>query len=54
MTVFRPAGSVMIDGERVDAIADGSFIDQDQLVKVIKVAGTKVIVSTYFDTDQDV
>jgi membrane-bound serine protease (ClpP class) len=54
MTVFRPAGSVMIDGERVDAIADGSFIDQDQLVKVIKVSGTKVIVSTYFDADQDV
>ncbi len=43
-TVLRPAGSVIIDGIRVDAIADGVFIEKDTPVRVVRVDGTKVIV----------
>ena len=44
-TVLRPSGSVLIDGSKTDAIADGEFIDKGVLVKVIRVEGTKVVVA---------
>lgn len=53
LTVLRPAGSIMIGHERIDALADGSFIDKDQTVKVIRVEGTKVVVSAMMDSDSD-
>ena len=43
-TVLRPSGSVIIDGRRVDALADGAFIDSGVSVKVIEVVGTKIVV----------
>jgi membrane-bound serine protease (ClpP class) len=46
-TIFRPSGIVKIDGLRVNAIADGEFISQGVPVEVIRVEGTKVIVSPY-------
>jgi len=46
-TVLRPAGIVLIDGLRVDALADGDYIDRDVPVKVVKVVGTKVVVAAH-------
>lgn len=43
-TDLRPSGSVIIDGNRVDAVADGEFIVKGTEVEVIKVDGIKVIV----------
>lgn len=43
-TDLRPSGSVIIDGNRVDAVADGEFIVRGTEVQVIKVDGIKVIV----------
>ena len=45
-TVLRPSGSVYIDGVRTDVIADGEFIDKGVQVKVVRVEGSKVIVSS--------
>jgi len=41
---LRPSGIALIDGKRIDVIAEGLFIDKDKKVKVVKVEGNKVIV----------
>lgn len=43
-TPFRPAGTVMVDGERVDAVTEGGFINAEKSVKVIKVEGSRIVV----------
>lgn len=44
MTPLRPAGTIRIDNERIDAVSDGSFIGKDKLVKIIKVEGSRIVV----------
>ncbi len=44
LTLLRPAGSALIDDERVDVVTDGSFIAKDSKIKVIAVEGTRIIV----------
>lgn len=41
---LRPAGYALIDGQRMDVIAEGGIIDKDQPVTVIKVEGNRVVV----------
>lgn len=41
---LRPSGVAIIDDKRINVISDGSFVDKDVLVKVIKVEGGKVVV----------
>ncbi|WP_343070753.1 nodulation protein NfeD [Bacillus sp. REN10] len=43
-TPFRPAGTVMIDGERIDAVTEGGFINAGKSVKVVKVEGSRIVV----------
>jgi membrane-bound serine protease (ClpP class) len=43
-TPLRPAGVAIIDGERVDVVSEGSFIERDAQVEVLKVEGGRVIV----------
>ncbi len=44
MTDLRPAGTITINGEPVDVVADGSFVKQGASVKVINVDGSRVMV----------
>lgn len=44
LTPLRPAGAAVIDGERVDVVSNGSFIEKDTRVEVLKVEGGRVIV----------
>jgi membrane-bound serine protease (ClpP class) len=44
LTPLRPAGTVLIDGARVDAVTEGEFIGKDVLVVVGKVEGVRVVV----------
>ncbi|AZR73163.1 peptidase S14 [Anoxybacter fermentans] len=44
LTPLHPAGTALIDGERVDVISQSSYIPKGSRIKVIKVEGTKVIV----------
>ena len=46
LTVLRPSGSVMIDDIKTDAITDGEYIYKGTNVKVIRIEGAKVIVSS--------
>jgi membrane-bound serine protease (ClpP class) len=44
MTVLRPAGTIIIEGKRVDAVSNGSMIDQGSEIRVIEVHGGRVVV----------
>lgn len=44
LTVLKPSGTVVIDNETYEAIADGSFIDAGIEVKVIAVRGNYLVV----------
>ncbi|MEH7303921.1 NfeD family protein [Neobacillus drentensis] len=44
LTILRPAGTVIINNERVDVVSEGGFIEQNALVKVIKVEGARIVV----------
>ena len=41
---LRPAGIAEIDGERVDVVSDGGHIDAGQFIRVIRVAGNRIVV----------
>jgi membrane-bound serine protease (ClpP class) len=41
---LRPTGKAMFNDELHDVVSEGEFIDSDQLVKVIKVSGNRIIV----------
>ena len=41
---LRPAGSIIVDGKRIDAVSDGAFIDKDEKVRIIEVHGSRVVV----------
>ena len=44
LTQLHPAGAVKIDGNRVDVVSEGGFIDAGVLVRVIGLDGTRIIV----------
>ena len=44
VTPLRPAGVIIIDNERIDAVSEGSYIDKGKQVEVIKVEGSRIVV----------
>ena len=44
ISTLRPAGAIEIDGERIDVVSESAFIDSGVKVKVVKVAGNRVVV----------
>lgn len=44
LTHMRPAGAADIEGERVDVVTEGSYIEKGAKIKVISVEGTRIIV----------
>jgi membrane-bound serine protease (ClpP class) len=43
-SALRPAGSILVNGVRHDAVSDGSLIDKGARVKVIEVRGNRIVV----------
>ncbi len=43
-TTLRPAGLVIIDGKRLDVVAEGEFINKGESVKVIAADGMRIVV----------
>ena len=43
-TALRPSGVAVIDNERIDVVTEGSFIQANTPIKVVKVEGVRVIV----------
>ena len=48
-TSLRPAGTIMVDKKRIDAVSDGTFIDAGKTVSIILVEGNRVVVEEAFD-----
>lgn len=44
LTALRPSGTIVVDGQRHDAVSDGDFIDEGGIVRVIEVHGNRVVV----------
>lgn len=47
VTPLRPAGVIVIDHERIDAVSEGSYIDKGKQVEVIKVEGSRIVVREF-------
>ncbi|SFK58477.1 NfeD family protein [Salinicoccus halodurans] len=43
-TALRPSGIIRYGDERIDAVAEGAFIESGNIVKIIHVEGTRVVV----------
>lgn len=44
ITVLRPAGTALIDDERVDVVTEGEYIERHRPIEVVDVDGLKVVV----------
>ncbi len=45
LSPLRPAGVALIEGNRVDVVTEGEFIEQNTPIRVLGVEGTRVIVT---------
>ncbi len=45
VTILRPSGIAKVDGERLDVITDGQFVEKGVAVKVVKTGAGKIIVA---------
>lgn len=55
-TVFatlRPAGIIIVNDKRYDAVSDGAFIDKDEEVRVVEVKGNRVVVEKASDGEEN-
>ncbi|CAM3116367.1 nodulation protein NfeD [Filibacter tadaridae] len=43
-TPLRPAGAIELDGERIDVVSEGSYIDKGKSVIIVKVEGSRIVV----------
>ncbi|GAB4159034.1 MAG: hypothetical protein Fur0037_26370 [Planctomycetota bacterium] len=52
ITTLRPAGAVDLDGERLDVVTQGEFLDAGARVRVIEVAGNRIVVEAVEDPER--
>ena len=45
ITPLRPSGTAIVNGERLDVVTEGGFIMRDAQIKILSVAGSRVVVS---------
>ncbi|MGM8213518.1 NfeD family protein [Virgibacillus sp. W0430] len=44
VTPLRPSGTALIDNERLDVVTEGSFIDVNKKITIVKVEGMRIVV----------
>ncbi|KGR74527.1 NfeD family protein [Ureibacillus sinduriensis] len=44
ITPLRPAGTIIVGNERIDAVSEGSYVEANRKVEVIQVEGSRIIV----------
>lgn len=44
ITTLRPSGTAEIDGEMIDVVSEGGYIEKGNKIKVVRVEGTRVVV----------
>ena len=45
LTDLRPAGTAILNNERIDVVTEGDYVSHDSEIKVIKVEGSKIVVA---------
>ena len=50
-STLRPAGIADIEGERVDVVSDGDFIEAGELITVVRVDGNRIVVQALHRKD---
>ena len=43
-TDLRPSGTVIVEGEPLDVVTEGNFVQQGNIVKIINVDGSRILV----------
>ncbi|MFC4411077.1 nodulation protein NfeD [Chungangia koreensis] len=49
LTPLRPSGTIIVEEERIDAVTEGSYLDSNTAVKVVKVEGSRIVVRKMLD-----
>lgn len=44
ITPLRPAGTIFVGNERIDAVSEGSYIEANRKVEVVQVEGSRIVV----------
>lgn len=44
LTPLRPSGALLMNGERIDVVSEGNYIDKGKHVKIVKVEGSRTVV----------
>lgn len=44
ITTLRPSGTIELDGERIDVVSQGSYIEKGKHVIIVKVEGSRIVV----------
>ncbi|MFS0689782.1 nodulation protein NfeD [Sporosarcina sp. 179-K 8C2 HS] len=47
ITPLRPAGTIDMEGERIDVVSQGSYIDRGKHVIIVKVEGSRIVVREF-------
>ena len=50
-SVLRPSGIIEIEGRRIDAVSDGTWIPAGQRVEVVSVQGSRIVVREIRETE---
>ena len=53
-TMLRPAGVAIIDGQRVDVVAQGNFIEPNVPVRIVDITGNRILVKAISSDAKDV
>ncbi len=53
-STLRPAGIAEIDGQRVDVVSDGEFIDAGEAIEVMRVDGNRIVVKRATDNEHPI
>jgi len=51
VTALRPAGTVLIGDERIDVVSEGSFIQKEKKVKIVKAEGSRIVVRELVESE---
>jgi membrane-bound serine protease (ClpP class) len=52
LTPLRPAGTIVVNDERLDVVTEGGYIGAQQQVKIVKVEGSRVVVRRVEEQEQ--
>ncbi|RSK29383.1 nodulation protein NfeD [Bacillus sp. HMF5848] len=53
MTDLRPSGMALIHNERLDVVSEGQFIRQHDIIKIVKVEGSRIVVRKFDNDDKE-